>query len=75
MLELLLMILEIYVLDLVVFAMQLLDGHFAVDKLEPLKVANSIYLMKIKHAVITSVDRDDLDDGGASIWVDTIKCN
>jgi len=45
----------------------------AVDKLEPLKVANSIYLMKIKHAVITSVDRDDLDDGGASIWVDTIN--
>ena len=44
-----------------------------VDKLEPLKVANSIYLMKIKHAVITSVDRDDLDDGGASIWVDTIN--
>ena len=45
----------------------------AVDKLEPLKVANSIYLMKIKHAVITSVDRDDLDDGGASIWVETIN--
>ena len=45
----------------------------AVDQLEPLKVANSIHLMKVKHAVITSVDRDDLDDGGASIWVDTIN--
>ena len=45
----------------------------AVDQLEPLKVANSIHLMRVKHAVITSVDRDDLDDGGASIWVDTIN--
>ena len=39
----------------------------AVDVLEPKKVARSIRLMKIKHAVITSVDRDDLPDGGASI--------
>ena len=44
----------------------------AVDVLEPKKVARSIRLMKIKHAVITSVDRDDLPDGGASIWVETI---
>lgn len=44
----------------------------AVDVLEPLKVARSIKLMNVKHAVITSVDRDDLKDGGASIWVETI---
>jgi len=44
-----------------------------VDILEPKKVAQSIRLMKVKHAVITSVDRDDLRDGGASIWVETIN--
>ena len=43
------------------------------DIFEPAKVAQSIQLMKIKHAVITSVDRDDLKDGGASIWVATVK--
>ncbi len=45
----------------------------AVDASEPKKVARSIKLMKVKHAVITSVDRDDLKDGGASIWVETIN--
>ena len=40
---------------------------------EPEKVARSIKLMAIKHAVITSVDRDDLEDGGASVWVETIN--
>jgi len=40
---------------------------------EPEKVARSIYLMKIKHAVITSVDRDDLKDGGSIIWYETIQ--
>lgn len=40
---------------------------------EPEKVARSIYLMKIKHAVITSVDRDDLRDGGSIIWAETIQ--
>jgi lipoic acid synthetase len=44
-----------------------------VDILEPKKVARSIKLMNVKHAVITSVDRDDLKDGGASIWVETIS--
>ena len=44
----------------------------AVDLNEPIKVARSIQIMKLKHAVITSVDRDDLEDGGVSIWVDTI---
>ena len=45
----------------------------AVDEFEPGKVAHSIKTMGIKHAVITSVDRDDLKDGGASIWVATVK--
>ncbi len=45
----------------------------SVDVLEPIKVARSVKLMKVKHAVITSVDRDDLKDGGASIWVETIN--
>lgn len=43
------------------------------DRAEPKHVAESIQLMKLKHAVITSVDRDDLDDLGASHWVETIK--
>src|SRR4051812_42465364 len=45
----------------------------AVDVLEPLKVAKSVKLMGIKHCVITCVDRDDLEDGGADIWVETIR--
>ena len=44
----------------------------AVDLEEPLRLANSIQLMKLKHAVITSVDRDDLPDYGASFWAETI---
>lgn len=44
-----------------------------VDKNEPVKVANSIRVMGLRHAVITSVDRDDLPDGGAGAWVDTIN--
>lgn len=40
---------------------------------EPQKVAESIKLMKLRHAVITSVDRDDLKDGGAMIWGQTIR--
>ena len=43
------------------------------DPEEPLHVAQSIALMKLSHAVITSVDRDDLPDLGASHWVKTIK--
>jgi lipoic acid synthetase len=43
------------------------------DPKEPEKVARTIEIMGIKHAVITSVDRDDLDDGGAEIWAETIK--
>jgi lipoyl synthase len=45
----------------------------AVDLDEPERVAESVKLMKIKHCVITSVDRDDLKDGGSGIWVETIN--
>lgn len=44
-----------------------------VDLFEPARVANSVKLMDVKHAVITSVDRDDLKDGGSEIWVSTVK--
>lgn len=44
-----------------------------VDEFEPGKVANSVKTMQVKHAVITSVDRDDLKDGGSGIWVQTVK--
>ncbi len=40
---------------------------------EPEKVARSIKLMQIKHAVVTSVDRDDLKDMGSIIWAETVK--
>ena len=40
---------------------------------EPERVANSVKLMNVKHCVITSVDRDDLKDGGSIIWVETVK--
>lgn len=45
----------------------------AVDWDEPQRVAEAIFLMKVKHAVITSVDRDELKDGGSTIWYNTIK--
>lgn len=45
----------------------------ALDVNEPLNVAKSIQLMGLKHAVVTSVDRDDLPDQGAQHWVDTIN--
>ena len=40
---------------------------------EPQRVAEAIHLMKVKHAVITSVDRDEIKDGGSIIWANTIK--
>jgi lipoyl synthase len=43
-----------------------------VDWDEPQRVAEAIHLMRVKHAVITSVDRDELPDGGAQIWYNTI---
>lgn len=44
-----------------------------VDAFEPGRVANSVKLMGVKHAVITSVDRDDLPDGGSEIWAMTVR--
>lgn len=44
------------------------------DPEEPRHVAESIRLMKLDHAVITSVDRDDLPDLGAAHWAETIRC-
>ena len=45
----------------------------AVDPFEPARVARSVELMGLKHCVITSVDRDDLKDGGSDIWARTIR--
>lgn len=45
----------------------------APDRDEPKRVAESIRLMELKHAVITSVDRDDLPDLGANFWAETIR--
>lgn len=46
---------------------------FDVNWEEPEKVARSIKLMKIKHAVLTSVDRDDLKDMGSILWTETVN--
>jgi len=43
-----------------------------IDELEPRKIAESVKIMNLKHCVITSVDRDDLIDGGAGHWAETI---
>ncbi len=49
-------------------------GHpLPLDPAEPLHVAQSVQLMKLSHAVITSVDRDDLPDLGAAHWAETIR--
>lgn len=45
----------------------------AADPFEPARVAQSVKLMKVKHAVITSVDRDDLPDGGSETWAATVR--
>jgi lipoic acid synthetase len=45
----------------------------ALDSLEPFKIAQSINIMGVKHAVVTSVDRDDLDDGGSEHWAKTVE--
>ncbi|MBA2484507.1 MAG: lipoyl synthase [Nitrospira sp.] len=44
-----------------------------VDREEPVRVAEAIQALNLRHAVITSVNRDELDDGGASIFADTIS--
>ena len=43
------------------------------DLEEPKRVANSVKLMKLKHCVLTSVDRDDMNDLGAGIWAETVR--
>lgn len=43
------------------------------DTDEPRRVAEAIWLMKVKHAVITSVNRDELKDRGAEIWYETVR--
>ena len=43
------------------------------DEFEPGRVAQSVKTMGVKHAVTTSVDRDDLSDGGANIWAQTVR--
>jgi lipoic acid synthetase len=40
---------------------------------EPARLAESIKLLGVKHCVLTSVDRDDLDDGGAAFWAETVR--
>ena len=44
-----------------------------VDWMEPLRLAKTIQTLGLKHCVITSVDRDDLADGGAGFWATTIR--
>ena len=51
-----------------------LSGYpLPLDPLEPAKIAESVRIMNLKHAVVTSVDRDDLPDGGAAHWAETIR--
>jgi len=45
----------------------------AVDREEPQRVADAVKLLNLRHAVVTSVNRDDLPDGGASLFADTIR--
>jgi lipoic acid synthetase len=45
----------------------------AVDLQEPERIAESVRLMNLKHCVVTSVDRDDLKDGGSTIWAETVN--
>ncbi|MDC0037588.1 lipoyl synthase [Alphaproteobacteria bacterium] len=44
-----------------------------IDKFEPFKISNTVKDLGLEHVVITSVDRDDLDDGGAQHFVNVIK--
>ena len=64
---------EIFVQEAVVFCAVSTGRPEALDWNEPQRVAEAIHLMKVKHAVITSVDRDELKDGGSVIWYNTIK--
>ena len=51
------------------------NPHGALDVFEPLKVAKTIADLRLGYVVITSVDRDDLPDGGASHFEATIRCH
>jgi lipoic acid synthetase len=55
------------------FCATLSGKPFPPDPEEPSKIAESIHLMGLKHVVVTSVDRDDLPDGGAAHWAETIR--
>ena len=44
-----------------------------IDHDEPKRVAEAVNLMGVKHCVLTSVDRDELSDGGASVWAETVR--
>ncbi len=55
------------------FCATLTGKPLPVDAGEPVRVAQSIRKMNLKHCVITSVDRDDLPDGGAGHWAETIR--
>jgi lipoic acid synthetase len=45
----------------------------AVDHDEPFRVAQAVHAMRLRHAVVTSVNRDELDDGGAALFAETIR--
>ncbi len=47
---------------------------FGIDEGEPLRIAEAVRKMQLKYVVITSVTRDDLPDGGASVYAQTIQC-
>ena len=49
------------------------DRPLALDSLEPQKISSAVKKLNLKHAVITSVDRDDLKDGGSIIWAKTVN--
>ena len=44
------------------------------DMDEPKRIAEAVKILNLKHCVITSVDRDDLPDGGSSFWAETVRC-
>jgi lipoyl synthase len=55
------------------FCATLTGKPLPVDENEPEKIAQSVKHLNVKHVVITSVDRDDLPDGGAAIWATTVR--
>ena len=48
-------------------------GKEKLDVFEPLKISNAVKKLNLKHVVITSVDRDDLDDGGSEHFYKVVK--